>query len=253
MATPVLPAPADAAFAAACLDAGQPVPGFLRCPAGERPERRFSVYRNNVVASLIGALEAKYPAVAAIVGDEFFRATARLFIAAHPPRGPVMARFGGPFADFLAGFPPAAGLPYLPDVARLEALVLEAFHAADALPLAHDHLPALASGAIALRRHPAAFLLRSQWPVLTLWRMNTGRVELAAVEDWSGQEILVARPGLEVSAVLLPPGAAAFLETLEVGPAAAAAAALDVPGADLSLILAALAQAGAFCAPEAQP
>lgn len=253
MASPALPSAADAAIAAACLDAGLPAPDFIRCPPGERPERRFSVYRNNVVASLIGALEAKYPAVAAIVGDEFFRAAARLFIAAHPPRGPVMAQFGGAFADFLAAFPPASGLPYLADVARLEALVLEAFHAADAAPLTVQHLPALASGTLALRRHPAAFVLRAQWPALTLWRMNTGRAALGAVDDWSGEDVLVARPGLEVAAVLLPPGGAVFLDALAHGPAAAATAALAEPGADLSLILTALAQAGAFAAPEAQP
>lgn len=253
MASPALPSPADGRFAAACLDAGLPVPDGIACPPGERRERRFAVYRNNVVASLIGALGAKYPAVAAIVGDDFFRATARLFIAAHPPRGPVMAWFGAEFADFLADFPPVAGLPYLPDVARLEALALASFHAADARPLGACDLAGLSRGQAALRRHPAAFALRSPWPVLTLWRMNTGRAPLGEVDDWRGEDVLVVRPGLDVAAVSLPPGAAVFLHALDHDPAAAAAAALAVPGADLPLIVATLAQAGAFAAPETTP
>ncbi len=40
--------------------------------------RRFAVYRNNVAASLIEAMVQRFPAVCAIVGDEFFRAMARV-------------------------------------------------------------------------------------------------------------------------------------------------------------------------------
>ena len=243
----------EAQFAAACLDGAHPVPDGLAAPATDRREHRFAVYRNNVVVSLIDALAAKYPAVAAIVGDDFFRATARLYAAAHPPRSPVMAQFGDAFAAFLASFAPASGLPYLADVARLEALVLRAYHAADAATLDARHLPALAAGTVELRRHPAAFALRADWPALTLWRMNTGREPLGEVTCWTAQDVLVTRPRFDVLACLLPPGGAAFLAALDAGPASAAAAAIEVPGAQLPPIIETLVRAGAFSAPEIEP
>ena len=60
---------------------------------------------------------------------------ARAYALAEPPRSPVLMDYGAGFADFIAGFAPAASLPYLPDVARIERAWREAYHAADAEPL----------------------------------------------------------------------------------------------------------------------
>ena len=46
------------------------------------PARRFAVYRNNVAAGLIRALEARFPVTRRLVGDDFFRAMAGGFVAA---------------------------------------------------------------------------------------------------------------------------------------------------------------------------
>src|SRR5262245_23956796 len=80
----------------------------------------FAVYRNTVMKACIDALQANYPAVARLVGDEWFRAAAAVFARAHLPEHPTLLAYGGNFADFLARFPPAAALPYLPEVARLD-------------------------------------------------------------------------------------------------------------------------------------
>src|SRR5262245_42138387 len=73
-------------FAAALLDPDRPVPAALTAHNGVHPRKRFAVYRNNVVVSLINALRTRFPATEAILGAEFFFATARSFVAAHPPR-----------------------------------------------------------------------------------------------------------------------------------------------------------------------
>ncbi len=65
-------------------------------------------------------LAIRYPVSVRIVGDEFFRAMARLFVEERPPSSAVLLRYGGSFADFAAGFPPAASVPYLADVMLLE-------------------------------------------------------------------------------------------------------------------------------------
>lgn len=127
----------ERAFAAAIRDPLLVPPDFL-CAAGDRAlPGRFAVYRNNVAVALIDSLRSRFPVTARLVGDDFFTASARIYASDHPPRDAVLIRWGDTFADFLASFPPAAGLPYLSDIARLETAWNQAYHAADALSLIH--------------------------------------------------------------------------------------------------------------------
>src|SRR5262245_56573424 len=104
-------------FATALLDPERPVPAALTAHNGAQTRKRFAVYRNNVAASLINALRARFPATQTIVGPEFFFAAARTFVAAHPPRSKILSQYGDDFPGYLAGI---RSLRYLPDVARLE-------------------------------------------------------------------------------------------------------------------------------------
>ncbi len=123
------------------------------CPPGltawnqSDPGRRFAVYRNNVMVSLIDALADTYPVTQALVGEEFFRAMAGVFARSRPPRSPVMAHYGEGFAGFIEDFQPAAGLPYLADVARLELLRVQAYHAADAAAVPAEEIALLLADA----------------------------------------------------------------------------------------------------------
>ncbi|MBI3435560.1 MAG: putative DNA-binding domain-containing protein, partial [Proteobacteria bacterium] len=94
-------------FATALLDAAIAVPDGLTAHSGVRVEKRFAVYRNNVVVGLVAALRTRFPAVSRIVGEEFFSAMARVFAVTHPPSSPVMMVYGDGFADFIATFAPA--------------------------------------------------------------------------------------------------------------------------------------------------
>ena len=168
--------PSDqATFVRALLDPAQPLPPGLTAHTHETPEKRFAVYRNNVVVSLIDALAARFPVTQRIVGEEFFRAMAGVFARAHPPRSPLMMHYGDDLPDFIAGFAPAAELPYLADVARLEAARSRAFHAADAMPLGAEDFAAIPPEALAALRvmfFPGTAILRSAHPVVTIWAMN---------------------------------------------------------------------------------
>ena len=123
------------AFATALLDVQLPCPDGLCSANGADPASRFAVYRNNVQSSLINALADSYPVVMQLVGVEFFRAMAAIFVQTQPPHSPLMSCYGEGFVDFIAGFEPAASVPYLADVARLEGLRTRAYHAADASPI----------------------------------------------------------------------------------------------------------------------
>jgi Putative DNA-binding domain len=244
----------QSSFARALLDASRPVPDGLTSWNLPRPERRFAVYRNNVISGLVRALASRFPATEKIVGEAFFAGMAQAFITQHPPRSPMLLAYGDDFADFVASFEPAVELPYLPDVIRIEAARGKAYHAADRPPFDTDSLAALPPErvpALTFTIHPSVSILRSRHPAVTIWAMNCGDIPLAPIEDWTGEDSLVARPDLTVLIRRLPAGGAAFLEALAAGATLGAAvekALQETPDFDLTANLTGALQAGAFTA-----
>jgi hypothetical protein len=238
------------AFAAALLDPELAPPRSVISHTAQAPVKRFAVYRNNVMVSLIDALEARFPAAKRIVGEEFFRASALVFARANPPRSPLMMTYGDEFPDFIETFAPAAEIAYLADVARVEAARTRAYHAADALPLKLSDLAGVEADNLAELRfelHPSLEIVASAFPVVTIWAINAGEVAFAPIEDWRGEDALIIRPAFEVEVRRLPAGAAAFLQSLKAGDPLGEAAGIALgsnPDFDLALNLAALVSAG---------
>jgi hypothetical protein len=241
-------------FAQALLDPDRPVPTELRSHTARQPQKRFAVYRNNVVVSLVNALRAKFPATERIVGDEFFAAMARVFVTANPPRSKILHTYGDDFGDFIAAFEPVAGLPYLADVARLEAARTRAYHAPDAEPLtptAFSNIDPQSVATLRLTLHPSLQVLRSSHPAVTIWAMNADEIELGPVDPDAAEDALILRPALDVTVRALPPGGAAFLLALSNNATlaeAAAAAASEDARFDLTANLAGLVGSGAVSA-----
>lgn len=202
-------------FAAALLDPDMPVPPGLLGPDGEPSEKRFNVYRNNVVTGLVEALKAAFPAVCRIVGEDFFAAMARIYVALEPPWSPVMLDYGETFPDFIEEFEPAKSVPYLPDVARLERAWVEAYHAAEASPIDPAPLATIDSRnlpRIGLALHPSVRVVRSSFPIIPIWLMNIDGAVPAATDVSGGCEnALVIRPAADVEVRRLPAGAAGFI------------------------------------------
>ena len=208
------------AFAEALFDCEKPIPEGLISHNSSRPTKRFAVYRNNVIVSLVEALRAKFPATERIVGEEFFRAMARTFVVSQPPRSKILHAYGEAFGDFIEAFEPAAELPYLADVARLEAARTRAYHAADAVPLDANAFAGIAPDRVAglrLTLHPSLEIVRSLYPMVTIWSMNAGETELAPIDEQAAEDAVVLRPHLEVFVQRLPPGGAAFVHALRQG------------------------------------
>jgi hypothetical protein len=167
----------------------------------------LDVYRNGFLGTLTKALRLSYPAVLRLVGEEFFDGAAQRFIQAHAPQSAHLDQYGGEFPLFLAQFPPAASLPYLADVARLEWAVSCAFHAPDDLPLDAHALAESASAPperLVLVAHPSLSLLGLDHPAEAIWRAVLAEdvealsaIDLSAGPDW----LLVerTRKGVEIS------------------------------------------------------
>jgi len=221
------------AFAEAVRRADHALPDGVTSHSAERPARRFNVYRNNFYASLVNVLAGRYPVVQRLVGEAFFRATAKVYVEQEPPRSAMILAYGGGFPDFLAGFPPVSDVPYLPDIARLEWARHTAYHAADATPLTAEDfagVPADEVAALTLTLHPSLTVVSSPYPVVAIWETNTCDAEVRPVSP-EAQDAMIARPEMTVEVRRLPPGAAAFIGALgdgqTLGGAAERAAAAD--------------------------
>ena len=217
----------------------------------------YLVYRNTVLKSCIDALQANYPVVARLVGEEWFRATAAVYARQSPPEVPMLLEYGAGFADFLAGFGPAAELPYLPAVARLDRYWSESHVAADQPPLRAHDLAGLAPdvlGEIILKPHAAARWAWFSVPAFSIWSRNRQQSPDAGDQpeiEWRGEGALVARPGDAVEWLELDEAACAFMDACAAG-APLAEAAGAVPAGDIAGLLARLLAAGAFTIGERQ-
>ncbi len=207
-------------FAQALLSPEAAAPAELLAWNGSDVAKRFAVYRNNVLASLIDVLRDKFPVVDALVGTDFFTGMARAYIMAEPPSSPILALYGDRFGDFIARFEPARELPYLPDVARLEEMRLRAYHAADAASLGPEDFAALSGGQldeIIVRLHPSVGLMTSDFAVFSLWAAHSGLADIGDVDPLVPESALVARPRLDIETTQLGAGEFSFFTTLSSG------------------------------------
>jgi hypothetical protein len=160
-------------------------------PPDDDSARRVAIYRNTCLGTLVNALRLSFPAVQRLVGAEFFDAGARQFSARHPPASAWLNDYGAGFAGFLSAFAPAASLPYLADVARLEWAVNRALHADDAPGLDLARLAKLdesARACVSFTAHPALSLLRLQFPADAIWRavLDQDAAAMAAIDLAAG-------------------------------------------------------------------
>jgi hypothetical protein len=211
-------------WAQALLEPAFPTPTDLITHNGSDPTRRLGVYRNNVLVSLVDALASTFPVTQQLVGEEFFRAMAQLFVRQQPPRSPVLARYGGALPDFIAQFAPAASVPYLGDVARLEWLRLQALHAADALPADTDAIARCLADPEALARTrwhlaPSLQLFAAPFAAVSIWAAHQEGSGLALenVDVDQAESAWIFRSDLDVMVLQTAPGEHALAQALQGG------------------------------------
>lgn len=193
---------------------------FAPPPAGTI-EDRWHVYATGYLARLVEAVQNDYPAARRILGEGAFRSLVARYARTCPPRSYDIGRAGDRLAGFLKTDPLTETLPFLPDLARFEWALAEAFVAADDLPLSWDEIASLPPDAVAdmpLALHPSVAVVRSQWPLFELRDCQDLPDEAVAIPV-QGRPIdaLVYRRGLDVARRALADGEAELLMRISAG------------------------------------
>jgi Putative DNA-binding domain len=196
--------------------------------------RGLQTYQANAHASALRSLQAAYPVIAQLIGDDAFEHLARDFWAQHPPTRGDLAQWGGELAGFIASIPALQTEPYLRDVATAEWALHTAATADDqaadlaTFALLTEHDP----DALTLQLAPGTALIQSNYPIASLL---TSHLYANPSFEEVGQKLrenlsevaLVWRQGLRPKASNCSVGEAAFIGQLLAGKSLLAA--LETP------------------------
>lgn len=205
------------------VQAGDAATRFLHTLAGAADQRHagLAAYRRNALLNACKAIVNTYPVLAQVVGEEFLHALARDHWQATPSCSGDLNEYGADLAASLAGPAEQAGMPWLVDLARLEWAVHAASMAADPAPLALDSLQALPADrlpGLRLTLQAACRLIRSDWPIASLWQQHQPDHMGALDLDTRGAETaLVLRQGWQLTVIALDAPQAAFWSAAQAG------------------------------------
>lgn len=200
---------------------------FIASHAYQTSNRGLNAYQSNAHSLAERSLQAVYPVLAQLLGDESFAAFARAFWHAHPPQRGDLAHWGDALADFIAASPQLADVPYLADVARVEWALHQAATAPDAdadLATLH-HLMEQDPAVLHLRLAPGIKMVNSNWPVVSI--VHAHAVADGAAPDLSQaherlhsgttETALVWRQGFKPQVREALPGEPTFVAALHAG------------------------------------
>lgn len=234
--------------------------GFARDLVRDQPPQSgpfskpaFAVYRNTWRKALREALQANYPVVAALIGEDAFCRLASDYIGKAAARSPILSDYGAGLDETIAAGPLDEALPYLADMARLERLVARARNAAGASPVGPDFFRALAPDRaehVRLEPLPSAHLAQFPSPVVTIWHAHQGPARPQPLSpDWRTEQALIVQRGRAVAVDPIDRTSFDFAAMLIAGHPLGTAATETIarhPDADIAAILTRIAQSGAF-------
>lgn len=181
------------------------------------PAFNIAIYHNNMTTNLVHALQDTYPLISQLVGNDFFRITAKEYIERYPSRSGNLHDYGQYFSDFLAEYQPVKTLHYLSEVAQFEWICHTLYFAAnhsefDTSDLAH--LSPDAYGQLHFLLHPASQLMKFYYPIARIIDLCRGEIEGNIDINEGGAYMLIIRRESDIKLVSLSLAEFTFLTAL---------------------------------------
>ncbi|MBO6503797.1 MAG: putative DNA-binding domain-containing protein [Kordiimonadaceae bacterium] len=163
---------------------------------GVPSDQRLNIHHNNFRETLAGSLSGVFPALEAFVGAVFVKGALSEFCVAYPPKDASLLGYGSDFATFLDNHKASEQVPYAADLVRLEWAIHE-------LQLV-DEVVATEPSQNEWQLNPNARVIRSEFPLLSLWSVANGQLPPEAVHiEQGGQNVIVLLNDGEVSLLAL--------------------------------------------------
>ena len=195
----------------------------IKAPTQQEQEVRLNVYRNNVVVSLIDALSDIFPVTEAVVGDEFFRAMARVYLLEQQPTSPVISEYGAGFSNFIRYFPPVESLPFLADLATLEQTMLTLTNSEEYETLDHEAVAAAFSSVndpshLQLSIPPTTQILTSPFAIGSMYNLHFSddNRSFSDIDINNNEYLLLAKSHLYAQLHVIQEDEAIFMKNLKL-------------------------------------
>ena len=202
---------AQCQFLGAVLNAKQ----ALAC-AVEWHDHRIWVYQNNVFASLQDYLAGVYPSVKGVVGDEFFKQTADLFIQKYPPSEGNIHQYGAQFGDFCLAIDDLSSLTYLFDLTCYEWCLHSAYFSAVSGGLNPASVPQETLLTCTVQYNDSVKLVSSHYPIYQIHQQSHPdyKGEVSVNLNQSQDNILVYKNGHIVESLVISSEQYSFMQEI---------------------------------------
>lgn len=168
---------------------------------------RIAVYADGYKARIEEALSESHEAIAHVLGHSKFHFLAEEYAEQYPSRHYNLSSTGKYFSEFIGRHSISKELPFLSDLAQLEWLIHQAFHAYDKPAFEASQFAGMSPedwGLAKLIFQPSVGLIVSKWPILDVWKARKTPVEKINIDFVNRpQKILIARSFAQVTCNLL--------------------------------------------------
>lgn len=197
---------------------------LIRSNLGFLPQQRMDVYRTTARSAHVSALMDSYPVCRAILGDDYFKQAAELYIVQTPSRSADMNEYGDSFPGFIAQLydqrEELRDYYYLIDLARLEWEYQKIYFAADAVTFDVEIFQRdceRLGGNTVLALQPCVSLMSSSSRIFEIWDMHRSdnvRARINAVR--SRQHLCIYKKDYAVVVDKIDPGVYALLVSVRL-------------------------------------
>lgn len=187
-----------------------------------KQSHRFSVYRDNMLGSLVEALGDTFPVARQLVGDHFFETMAADFVRREPPAAPRLSRYGAAFPAYLRLIPQLSDLAYVADVADFEWARVDAYFAGSAEEILTAGIllaqPAESLPQLSFKPVPSLRVIIAPTAMHSIWTAHQATPpDLSGLDPWRAEaaRLICTRHGIAAEPITL--AHARFLQALEAG------------------------------------
>jgi uncharacterized protein (UPF0276 family) len=180
-------------------------------------QHRIWIYQNNVFGAVQDYLKEVYPATRGVVGADFFKQMAQVFIQSSPPSTGNIHFYGEGMSTLCGSFEGLDGLPYLFDLMRYEWALHKSYFSIVSDALDPGVIPQEELLTSSVMYNDSVSIICSDYPIYEIQRQSLptfqGRVSIDL--NQSHDNLLIYKLGYEVQCMVIEAEQAAFLNALD--------------------------------------